>query len=355
MNALETVRLQIANIPECVALAQANFADFESRPEAVAKWFEARVSRNPWQASLEGIGVGIRDAHGLVAFRVMFAQPWWLEQRETVVAFAAHTAVDDRYRGQGLGTRLIEESRSFARLTGSATAGNATQKIYPRLGFAAIGGQDNGFFQCRVSFEGSLRRRIGARGARPLGRLLDLRLDRRVRQRDATPGQLAPLSRCDGEVDTLWAQVREQEVSCLQRDARYLNWRLFDEPTCALSLGAFRDRRGVLRAVCVWAEIDYAQGVRCAVLRDVVVPRSDGAAQHGLLITLLRHWRETGYTWARFEVSSAPLERLYRSMGFDPVASHGNRYWIHADPPLPTQVKDDWFRSGLDGDYFDFG
>ncbi len=349
-------RLSERDISACVALAQENFSDFQGNPETVAQWFEARVLRNPWQPRLGGIGVGIRNAGALVAFRAMFAQPWWMNGRETVVAFAAHTAVDQAYRGQGLGSALVEASSSFANMTGSTSAGNATQKIYAKQGFVPIGGAGNGFYQCRVGFSGSLQRRLGGTAARVLGRVMDLTLDARwARIQTSVRGEFREIDRCDHEVDRLWASVQAEETSCLLRSAGYLNWRIFDEHTCELRLGAFRDRTGKLRALAAWAIQDFPGGVRCAVLRDVLVLRSDEDATRGLFAELFQHWRRDGYTWVRFEVSSPGLERLYIELGLEPVHSHGNRYWIHADPPLPSEIIDNWFRSGLDGDYFDFG
>ena len=353
---LVTCRLSERDIPACVAMAQESFSDFQGNPEAVAQWFEARILRNPWQPLLEGIGVGIRKAGELVAFRAMFAQPWWMNGQETVVAFAAHTAVDQAYRGQGLGFALVEASSSFAGLTGSTSAGSATQKIYARQGFVPIGGDGNGFHQCRVGYAGSLHRRVGGTAARVLGRLLDLTLDARwTRIRTSARGEFRQIERCDHEVDRLWSNVQVEESSCLLRSARYLNWRVFDEPTCDLRLGSFRDRTGKLRAVAAWATLDFPGGVRCAVLRDVLVCRSDEEAVRGLFAELLLYWRRDGFTWARFEVSSTALERLYCEMGLDAVHSHGNRYWIHAHPSLASEITNDWFRSGLDGDYFDCG
>lgn len=351
---IETVVLDERDIPSCIALAEASFDDFLGRPDVVAAWFAARIVGNPWQSQLPGVGVGLRRDGALVAFRAMFAQPWWLLGAPTVVAFAAHTAVDPRFRGQGLGTRLIDASRTFAAVTGSTTAGDITQKSYARLGFTPVGGEDNGFFRLRVSYVGSLRRRLGDGVGAWATRLLDLRLVLRDRRLGSTAGfRLQPVSRCDEAFDRLWERVRVGQISCLERSSYYFNWRLFDCPTAALRLSALRDVSGGLRGCAVWTTTRYSTCVEVAVLRDWMVPPDDSRAANAMLRLLIGHWRELGLTWASLEVTSPQLERFFREQGYEHVPSHGNRYHIHSQPALEARVYDNWFRSGLDGDYFD--
>lgn len=351
---VRAVHLQQADIPACVRLAAASFDAFDGQHGAVARWFEARVVNNPWQVSLPGIGVGLLRHNELVAFRAMFAQPWWLAGQATVVAFAAHTAVDPRCRGQGLGTRLIDASRAFARITGSTTAGDITQKSYRRLGFHAVGGEDNGFFRLRTSLAGSLQSRMGLRLGAWGGWLLDVGLVTRDRRLGSVRGgRLEPMCRCTDEVDRLWERVRAGEVSCLERSSRYLNWRLFDFPTAHLRLSALRDAGGQLQALAVWTTIRYSRFVETAVLRDLVVPWAEPLLAGRMLRLLVAHWRGLGISWASLEVTSTCLQQLFRAQGYVQVPSNGNRYHIHSSNPVPDSAWQGWFRSGLDGDYFD--
>ena len=351
---LELVRLGEHDIGACVELVRSGFEEFQDRSPAIRAWFDARIVHNPWQRQLAGLGVGIRDSHGLVGFRAMFAQPWWLSGQSVTVAFAAHTAVDPRLRGQGLGTQLIAASRVFAGVSGSTSAGVVTQKAYLRLGFEPIGGSDNGLFSARASYLGSLQRRLGPRVGGPLARLLDLRL--RWRERglgDAAGHRLESVARCDDEFDRLWVRCREFHASCLERSSRYLNWRIFERPTHPLRLSAMRDRAGSLRALAVWTTASYAEGIESAVLRDLIWPADEDDTLRRLLKLLMAHWRSTGITWVSLEVSSEPLAKLFRALGYAPLPSNGNRYWIHSNTPLAEPVRRQWFRSGLDGDYFD--
>ena len=351
---LQVVLLGTQHIPACVALARSSFEELGARADAVAAWFEARIVHNPWQHQLPGIGVGAFDGDTLVACRAMFAQPWWLEGRPTVLGFAAHTSVDIRYRDQRLGTRLIDASRSVTDITGSTSAGTITQRAYGRLGFVAIGGADNGFFRARAGYGGSLQARLGRNAGAAAARLLDLRLAWRYRRLGPTAGlQLAEVRVCGDEFDSLWHRVSAGQVSCLQRDAQYLNWRVFERPTAALQITALRDRQGHLLAWAVWTTVRYSDWVQVAVLRDLGIPADSEALAGPLLRLLIDHWRQRGCTWVSFEVTSPALDRLYRTHGFEHVPSRGNRYHVHGLPAADTPLAENWFRSGLDGDYFD--
>lgn len=351
---LEAVVLPPQAIPECLHVVDAGFDELRGRREAVAHWFEQRVLANPWQSSLPGIGVGLRQQGELVAVRAMFAQPWWLEGMDTVVAFAAHTAVLPACQGQGLGRHLVAASRAFARVTGSTTGGNITQKLYARLGFHAVGGDDNGFLRKRVSLVGSLRSRLGPALGTSLGRLLDVGLALRRGTPRLPPGwRLEPVERCGPEFDLLWAAVRDGEHSCLRRDAAFLQWRVFERPTAALRLLALRDARGQLRAAATWAVQHYSSQVGVASLRDILCPRHEPETLAALTAALLGHWRRAGLSWASVEVSSPDLLAPFVAARFTPVASNGNRYWIAGHDTLSEATLAQWFRSGLDGDYFD--
>ena len=127
------------HITECIELAVNNFEEFKVQPTHIEQWFEQRIVRNPWQKALPGIGVGIKHEGRLIAFRAMFAQPWWLNGQSTIIAFCANTTVDHQYRGKGLATQLIDDSSKFASVTGSTTAGFITQKAYKKLGLFRSG------------------------------------------------------------------------------------------------------------------------------------------------------------------------------------------------------------------------
>ena len=351
---LEISRLQVPDIPDCIDIARRSFDRFEGNASAVQDWFEARVLNNPWQTALDGIGVAVRDRGKLIAFRAMFAQPWWIGGQSTVMAFAAHTCIEPAYRGDGLGSRMIASSREAAPLTGSTSAGNITQKIYRKQGFVAVGGESNDFFRLRASYVGSMQSRLGGVLGKAAGAAFDaVSTETERRLGGARDFRLEAVTSCTAEFDELWAQARTGYASCLERSSRYLNWRLFEFPTHPLSLLALRDGRGRLRGYGIWHELKYTRHVSCAVLRDVFVATDDDEALRSFLCLAIRHWRHRGMTWVSLEVAATRLTALFRSLGYERSASNGNRYHVYSQSGLNQDVIDGWLRGGLDGDYFD--
>jgi GNAT superfamily N-acetyltransferase len=342
------------HIPDCIQLALSNYEEFKDQPTHVEQWFAQRIVHNPWQKTLPGIAVGIKYEGRLIAFRAMFAQPWWLNGLSTTVAFAANTTVDHQYRGKGLGTQLIGDSKKFATVTGSTSAGFITQKVYKKLGFSEVGGANNDFFRLRVSFQGSLIKRFGKILGSRLGRLLDFSLQFRDAKLQAHQGfYLKQTFHCDTQFDQLWEQAKHGYSSCLERSSAYLNWRLFDAPTCQLHLSALYDASSTLRGFAVWHIQKASDSVSIAVLRDIFYPQDDEACLRTLLALLISHWRDQGISWANLEVASPQLTALFTKLGYEPLSSRGNRYQIFSEQPLADTVLQNWFRSALDGDYFD--
>lgn len=342
-----------ADIPDCIQVVLNSFTEFQQTPECVGEWLERRIINNPWQAAFPGIGVGVRDHGRLIGFRAIFAQPWWLNGQSTVIAFAANTSVDANYRGRGLGTELIDQCRHFAAMTSSTSAGVVTQKAYRKLGYVAIGGDGNDFFRLRSSFKASWQKRVGAPAGRIIGSLFDLGLQLRDAKLRRAGFRLTEETRCGDDYDALWSQARGGYLSCLERSSQYLNWRIFDYPTCPLKLMGLRDAGGRLRAYAVWHRQDFGGGVEMAVLRDVFYRLDDGEALPALLYRLYAYWREIGMTWINLEVAAPWLTPVFRDLGYEALPSQGNRYHVFSEPPLPAAVIEGWYRSGLDGDYFD--
>ena len=345
--------IQLADVPDCVRIVVESFDEFQQHPEHAALWFERRIANNPWQQALPGIGVGVHAQGKLIGFRAMFGQPWWLNGQATIIAFCANTSVDPNFRGKGLATGLIDHSRRFAAITGSVTAGNITQKAYKKLGFTEIGGGDNNFFRLRIGYRGSWEKRVGRTLGGFLGALSDIQLRLRDAKLSSGDFRLEEVLHCSAEFDDFWESAKSGYVSCLERSSRYLNWRLFEYPTCPLRLFALRDKSGRLRAYAIWHQQSFSGDVSMAVLRDVFYPLDDEPALLALLGRLFGYWRDQGISWGSLEVASPQLTALFQRLGYEAVASRGNRYVIFSEPPLADSVLQNWYRSGIDGDYFD--
>jgi GNAT superfamily N-acetyltransferase len=342
------------DIPECIRLAVNNFEEFKTHPSRIEQWFEQRIIGNPWQKALPGIGLGIKHEGRLIAFRAMFAQPWWLNGQSMIIAFGANTAVDQPYRGKGLATQLIDNSSKLASITGTTSAGFISQKACKKLGYLEVGGSNNDFFKFRVSFQGSISKRFGKAAGQQLGRLLNVSLQLRDAKLKAQPGfYLKETFHCDAQFDQCWEVAKQGYSACLERSSAYLNWRLFDAPTCPLQLSALYDASSTLRGYAIWHVQQFSDSVGMAVLRDIFYPQQDETCLHSLLALLLSNWRNQGISWASLEVASPQLTALFKTLKYDPLPSHGNRYHIHSKLPLSADTLNNWFRSGLDGDYFD--
>ena len=316
------------------------------------EWFQKRLLHNPWQGESRSMGIGLWRDKTLMGYRAMSGQPWWMEGREVGISFAAHTAMSKELRGLGLGNELIQRSAMCADFTGSTTAGVITQKIYSKLGFHAIGA-DNNFYRSRISFAGSLSKRFGV-----AGKLLAPVVDKisGISKKTLDKGvRFQRLRKCDQRFDELWLRARYGYRSCLVRSSAYLNWRIFDCPTCPLYIGGiFEDNgRGRLRSFAVWHTQAFDKHVKMAVLRDLFSEVDDDDARKALLSALFETWRRNGISWASLEVAHPSVTGLFKSMGYEHIPSKGGRYHISAAKPLDERIKADWFRSGLDGDYFD--
>lgn len=348
---LTSFLLGAGEVPEAIRLVAETFS---LDPGALGQWFEHRIEQNPHQGSLAGMGAGIRDdsENRLVAVRFMFAQPWWLEGRETVVAFAAHTCMRPGYRGRGLGDALVRKSAQCGSICGSTSSGVSTQPIYARQGYSAVGA-GNDFFRARVSWRGSLEKRLGRIVGRSLGSAADLLAGGRGSAGAGAAGSFRLLQGCDEQFDRLWGEARTGYPSCLARTSGYLNWRLFEHRTCPLRLGAFYGSDGLLRAYGVWHLQRFDARISQAVLRDFFCAREDRPAAQALLVALFRHWRETGVSWASLEVAHPQVSALFRERGFQPAPSVGSRYHVLLPGSCAPETVAGWLRSGLDGDYAD--
>lgn len=342
------------DIPDCVKLAINNFDEFQHSPEHIECWFKQRIVNNPWQKSLPGIGVGIKHENKLIAFRAMFAQPWWINGTKTIVTFGANTAVDSSYRGKGLGTQMINTSKTFTPISGSTTAGHIFQKACRKLDFNEIGGSGNNFFRLRASFQGAFQKRLGKTLGSALGKVFDYGIKfHEINNQPKESFSLSDVSRCGDEFDHFWENSKWGYVSCLERSSDYLNWRLFDFPTCPLHLTSLRDSSGALRGYGIWHVNKFSEYITMAVLRDIFYPINEEATVSALLYLLIEKWRNSGISWISLEVASPQLTALFYALGYEHIPSRGNRYQIFSEPTIDHGILEGWYRSGLDGDYFD--
>ena len=90
-----------------------------------------------------------------------------------------------------------------------------------------------------------------------------------------------------------------------------------------------------------------------AILRDFFGAANDEAALRTLLIELVGFWRGEGISWANLEVAHPVITDLFRQLGLEVLDSRGCRYLFHPNDSISDETWRSWFRSGLDGDYYD--
>jgi GNAT superfamily N-acetyltransferase len=327
---------------------------FKVEKHLVAEWFQNRLIKNPYQHKLPGLGVALWDKDKLIGCRGIFAQPWWLENRSTFIAFYAHTSIKREYRKQGLGIELIKKSAEYAPISGSTSSGVATQPIHQKLGYFPVG-NDNDFFTSRISYRHAfvkrLRSRIGGEIASVVEFFDKMRKKNVLSASKEFDFQL--ITRCDSKFDSLWERAKRGYPSCFERSSAYLNYRIFDCPTCPLHLAGIYEGNGPLRAFGIWHVVSFDKHSRMAVLRDLFSEIDDREALKAFLAHVIEYWVNNGISWARFELAHPRLTSFFRSLGFKHVPSRGNRYYMFSHLPIGQRTRSEWFRSGLDGDYFD--
>ena len=206
----------------------------------------------------------------------------------------------------------------------------------------------------RASYQGSCRKRLGNSTGKLLGITLDYWLKTKQNvQKPAEAFTLENVTHCNADFDKLWEAAKHDYFSCLLHNSEYLNWRIFDFPTCPLRISTLRDTKGTLRGYGIWHITEFSNSIQMAVLRDIFHPLNDKNAYNALLFLLIEMWREMGITWVSLEIASPTLTNLFYDLKFDHIPSRGNRYQIISKNPIDPAILQNWYRSGLDGDYFD--
>jgi hypothetical protein len=319
----------------------------------IADWFQKRMLDNPFQHGVRGFGVGAWAGSQLIAEYGVLGQPWWLEGKEIIAGFGTNWVVRSEYQGKGLGNELGRRALACAPIIGATWTGIQTQGMMKKAGYLPLA-SGNDSFRTRVSFRESLVKRLGKLIGGAAGFVFDLSLLlREIRWAGSHRFRFELVDRCDGRFDDLWESARNGYRSCLVRTSAYLNWRVFDASTCPLHLASLSDQDGRLRALSVWHVQSFDENVRMAVLRDLFGAPNDETALRTLLVETIGHWRREGISWANLEVAHPVVTALFQQLGMEALGSRGCRYLFHPCRSISEEAWRTWFRSGLDGDYYD--
>jgi hypothetical protein len=338
------------HVPESIELIS---SIFHIDAQTIADWFQKRMLSNPYQHGVRGFGIGAWAGSQLIAEYGVLGQPWWLEGRETIAGFGTNWVVRSEYQGKGLGNELGRRAFACAPIIGATWTGVQTQGMMKKAGYLPLA-SGNDSFRTRVSFRESLVKRLGKLAGSAASFAFDLSLlFREMRWAGSRRFRFELVKRCDERFDALWEGARNGYRSCLVRTSAYLNWRIFDAPTCPLYLAGLSDPEGRLRAFSIWHVQSFDKNIRMAVLRDLFGAFDDEEALRTLLVETMRYWRREGISWANLEVAHPVITALFQRLGLEALDSHGCRYLFHPCQSISDETWRTWFRSGLDGDYFD--
>ena len=219
------------HVPESIELVS---SVFKIDARIVADWFQKRMLDNPYQHGVRGFGIAAWADSQLIAEYGVLGQPWWLEGREIIAGFGTNWVVRSEYQGKGLGHELGRRAIACAPIIGATWTGVQTQGMMKKAGYIPLA-SGNDSFRARISFRQSLIKRVGTLVGGAAGSVLDLLLRLREKQWGTFSGfRFELVNRCDGRFDDLWQRARRDYQSCLVRTSAYLNWRVFDAPTCPL-------------------------------------------------------------------------------------------------------------------------
>lgn len=229
-------------------------------------------------------------------------------------------AVRPDFEGFGLGVwmamQLCEHSDCVLAIGSNNNSRSIVSQVFARL-------PDRRCYAHLMEFESTFHRRwkqsgaavVGARAAgwgMKLWRAgLSLTRDRSL--------HIEPLLRFDDAVERLIAQSRTPHEICVDRSAKFLNWRLFDNPRSAYSVWAARDGAGLAGYIAVRLALSN-EGVRTLVIEDFVVRAKGNGNGARVLRTLLFQVFDQARTQACARISVIAChpdnEQVLRSMGF---------------------------------------
>jgi GNAT superfamily N-acetyltransferase len=265
------------------------------------------------------------------------------------------TMTDGDFRGRGLFVKLAK--RTFARAEADGAAfiygfpnGNSAHGFFERLGWTKI---DPLPFLIRPLRSEYVLRRLGfARTASVLPNL-SLRFGRPAFPRGT---RLETIERFDARHDRVWQSVASRVGVAVERDARYLNWRLVDKPhrnyvNCAVT----RNEQVVAWAShCVLAKHEG----RVGYVMEALCASGDERALRGLLSSALadmqQHNADVALAWC---LPQSPTYKSFLAMGFVPFPDRYRPIELHGgvrsfDARLADVLSDRraWYLSYLDSD-----
>jgi hypothetical protein len=303
------------------------------RDMAILRW---RYTDNPCRdASRVYLALDVQGgAEQAAAIYAIAGVPFRIAQQQCAGSQSLDTLTDKSYRRMGLFNWLGETTYTDAARSGVQLVygfpnafsgpGFVKQLSWNMLGPAPflIRPLRTGYFARQVL------NKVGAPAS--LSRALDFALPiGRVSQPRQRALELREMQEFSDDYDALWAAFSAEVSVCVERSARYMNWRIFDRPGDGyVVLGAYDDNE--LRGVSIWL-VRVRHGACLGYLIELLVRPGDSTVQGLLLKETLRRMKcdgaEAVLAW---QLPHSPSYRGLRKAGFFTL------------PPALRPLKLDW-------------
>ena len=269
MSTFEVVRYTPEWRASLVALL-ARVGTTQLSDEEFTWWFD----RNPGGEGIVSLAVDDGEVVGVAAMSFFTTL---LEGVETRLAIPVNVATDERYRGQGVFSKLEEANE-----TAAAASGSPLTVTYPN-------GKSHPIFVRRLGWIDLPRLRLWARPLRFSGvvRYALGRKGEREGMRDSTDAphhlhglEVRLIRHFGAEMDELGRRAAAGYGSHFTRDAAYFQWRYVESPRDYRCFGAYRGDD--LTGVAVVGHT-YKHGVSAGFLADLVAAPEDSRAVRALV------------------------------------------------------------------------
>jgi predicted N-acetyltransferase YhbS len=282
--------------------------------------------------------VSVADDHGTIAgYMHGLRFPYRYRGQRIIASMTQDAATVPAYRRQGVVRATHQFAREeFARSGIPFTVGFPNHRMFPdyahskytTVAFVPV-------YVCPLDFRQlAARVRLGPVGA-VVGPLYRTVLGRRM---PLAPGEeVIPLERFDAAIEPVTRDFADMVVVCIDRSARFLNWRFFEKPTREYTVWALR-RGGELRAYVVTKRGEL-YGSASLIVMDLGCRSGEERALLRLLAARLAAERAAGAA-AAVVMGLHPFFANLRRLGFLHVPDRWN--------PRPIRFVAKILRDGFD-------
>ena len=333
-------------------------ADGNSKPDGLQRW---RHLQNPAGDTFAVIAQEDSKPDTWAALYVTSPVVFDVAGKQILGSQSLDTLTGSAYRGHGLFPRLAQEVYGTSETTGvhfvyGFPNASSAPGFFGRLEWTNLGSVPFLIKPLRVSyFSNQLARRLGLAPTRiEPGDNIDL--SQALLATDLSQFPIERLERFDEEATRLWERNTQSTTVGVRRDAKYLNWRLFDRPDAHYCVLGHKDAHGINGYVAFAGARKH--GGTIGYILELIVSPDRPAVAASLLKAATRILRTAGadavLAWCL--PHSSPYS-TFRWNGYWPLPERLRPIELHFgvrsfDPALRDILGDRrrWYLSYLDSD-----